>query len=65
MKSHGAPSIGGSYMATARKHWFRVMDSIGRDDLTNDELATMIRLMGPGVYRLLVLDEQSFSLQRR
>ena len=46
MKSHGAPSIGGSYMATARKHWFRVMDSIGRDDLTNDELATMIRLMG-------------------
>ena len=33
-------------MATPRKHWFKVMDSIARDDLSNDEVATMIRLLG-------------------
>jgi len=33
-------------MATNRKAWFKVADSIGRDDLSNDELATLIRLMG-------------------
>ena len=32
-------------MATPRKKWFKVADSIARDDLSNDELATMIRLL--------------------
>lgn len=32
-------------MATPRKHWFRVADSMGQDPLSNDELATAIRLM--------------------
>lgn len=32
-------------MATPRKHWFKVADSIARDDLSNDELATMVRLL--------------------
>ena len=32
-------------MATPRKKWVKVEDSIGRDDLSNDELATLIRLM--------------------
>lgn len=32
-------------MATPRKHWFRVADSIGREPFDNDELATIIRLM--------------------
>jgi len=32
-------------VATPRKHWFKVADSIARDDLSNDELGTMIRLL--------------------
>lgn len=33
-------------MATARKAWFRVADALTKEDLSNDELATLIRLMG-------------------
>lgn len=33
-------------MATPRKHWFRVADSLTVEPLSNDELATLIRLMG-------------------
>lgn len=33
-------------MATPRKHWFRVADSLTQEPLTNDELASLIRLMG-------------------
>jgi hypothetical protein len=32
-------------MATPRKHWFRVADSIGREPWSNDVLATVLRLM--------------------
>ncbi len=32
-------------MATPRKHWFRVADSIADEDFRNDELAFLIRLM--------------------
>lgn len=32
-------------MATPRKHWFRVADSIRNEPWTNDELAFMVRLM--------------------
>lgn len=31
-------------MATPRKHWFRVADSIGDEDWDNDTLATLIRI---------------------
>lgn len=33
-------------MSTPRKNWFKVPDSIAFDNLTNDELAGMIRLQG-------------------
>ncbi len=33
-------------MATPRKKWFRVADSLTQKPLSNDELATLIRLMG-------------------
>lgn len=33
-------------MATPRKNWFKVPDSIAFDNLTNDELAGLIRLQG-------------------
>lgn len=33
-------------MATPRKHWFRVSDSLTRMPLSNDQLAALIRLMG-------------------
>lgn len=32
-------------MATQRKRWFRVADSLGQEPIPNDELATLLRLM--------------------
>lgn len=32
-------------MATPRKHWFYVADALGREPLTNDQLACSVRLM--------------------
>jgi len=33
-------------VATPRKHWFKVADSLTQEPFSNDELATLIRLMG-------------------
>jgi hypothetical protein len=35
----------GDALATARKHWFRVADSVLRKPWSNDQLATLVRLM--------------------
>ena len=38
--------VGGGVVATARKKWFKVADSLTQEPISNDHLATMIRLMG-------------------